>query len=82
MGSREVTKRIRTVSYVARPMGRERENGPHLGDLRAFVAECDGLPDDLLVRIDPGHVHEGGRRDVTFTARQETELVGEATNGE
>jgi hypothetical protein len=54
------------VTYTAKPLGSDRENGPHLGDLREFVAACDGLPDDLKVRIDEGHLNEGGRRDVQF----------------
>lgn len=36
--------------------------------LRAFVAECDGLPDELLVRIEWGSLSEGGLRDVTLSA--------------
>lgn len=73
---------IRTVSvtetthvrHVARPWGGTRENGPHLHDLRAFVAACDGLADDTLVRIEPGQLDEGGRRNVTLTATIRTTL--------
>ena len=57
------------VRHFAEPMGRERENGPHLADLRAFVAECDGLPDDLLVRITNGGLDEGGRMRVTISIK-------------
>ena len=60
------------VTHVARPLGRARistpclEIGPHLGDLRAFVAACEGLPDDLLVHIQRRHL------DVTLvTVRRE-----------
>lgn len=65
-------KRVSTVEttevrYVARPMGRERESGPHLADLRAFLAECEGLPDDALVRIEPGQLDESARRNVTLS---------------
>ena len=56
-----------TVRYFAKPMGAERENGPHLSDLRAFVAECDGLPDDVSVRINNGNLSESGRRDVELS---------------
>lgn len=55
-----------SVRHVAKPMGVGRSNGPHLADLREFVRECEGLPDDLVVRIDKGNLDEGGRRDVTF----------------
>lgn len=59
---------VTEVRHVATPLGKARENGPHLGDLRAFVAECAGLPDDVLVRIRDEHMSESGRRDVTFSA--------------
>ena len=54
------------VDHIATPMGRARENGPHLSDLRLFVDACDGLPGDILVRIDTGHMGESGRYNVTF----------------
>lgn len=57
------------VRHFAEPMGRERKNGPHLADLRAFVAECEGLPGDLLVRITNGHLDEGGRMRVTIAVK-------------
>lgn len=52
------------VRHVAQPL--KGENGPHLSDLREFVDACDGLPNDLLVRIDQGHLSESGSRNVTF----------------
>jgi hypothetical protein len=61
------TTETTSVRYIAKPRGRNRENGPHLADLRAFVAACGDLPDDLLVRIEKGHLDEGGRHDVTFS---------------
>lgn len=60
--------RTTVVTHVAEPMGRERNNGPHLADLRAFVAACDGLPDDTRVHFEDGHLNEGGRRNVTIRA--------------
>jgi hypothetical protein len=60
------------VEHIARPMGRANENGPHLRDLRDFVAACDGMDDNLLVRIEPGHLDEGGRRNVTISTRKRT----------
>lgn len=62
------TIRTTTVRYTADPLGRARENPPHLGDLRAFVAECEGLPDDLPVRITDGHLNESGRHSTLFEA--------------
>ena len=55
------------VRHLAKPMGIERENGPHLGDLREFVDACDGLPEDTLVRINEGYMDESGRYDVTIS---------------
>jgi len=40
---------------------------PHLRDLRSFVDECEGLPDDILVRIDKGYLGEDGRQNVTIS---------------
>jgi hypothetical protein len=55
------------VRYTAEPLASKgRENGPHLGDLRRFVAECVGMPDEIVVRISKGHMGESGRYDVTF----------------
>lgn len=56
-----------TVRYFARPTGRGRDNPPNLGHLRAFVDACEGLPDDVHVRINPGKLDEGGRLDVEFS---------------
>lgn len=66
-----------TVRYWAKPYGRAQENGPHLADLRAFVAACDGLDDGLLVRISNGHMSEGGRYNVEIEVvdRQPVEQV-------
>ena len=71
MAMRSTTSTTTTrVSHIAKPtggfVGKPRENGPHLGDLRDFVDACEGLSDDLRVRIDEGHVGESGRIDVTF----------------
>lgn len=72
-----VTETI-VVRHVAEPLGHGRENGPHLGDLRAFVAACDGLADDVLVRIDNGQLDEGARRRVTFTATVRRDVTPES----
>jgi hypothetical protein len=64
---RTVNTTVTHVSHVASPMGKARENGPHLIDLREFVAACEGLPHDVLVRIDKGYLSESGRKDLTFT---------------
>lgn len=62
--------RTTTVSHIAKPLAEKgRENGPHLGDLRAFVAACEGLPDSIVVRITVGHMGESGRRDVTLETK-------------
>lgn len=76
MARRTSTVRTTTVLWVAKPSGETRRNGPHLGDLRAFVAECDGLPGDTPVRITEGNLSESGRRDVTFevTLREPVDL--------
>lgn len=64
-----VTSTETYVRHIARPSGRERANPPNLGDLRAFVAAAEGLPDDLHVFIERGHVGEGGRHNTTLTVR-------------
>lgn len=67
MGRHERTTTTTTVRYIAEPLASKgRENGPHLGDLRKFVAECEGLPDSIVVRINKGHMGEAGRYDVTL----------------
>jgi hypothetical protein len=60
------TETSTVVIHVAKPLGKERKNGPHLSDLRKFVEDCEGLPDDLLVHITNGYMSEGGRYDVTL----------------
>jgi hypothetical protein len=61
------------VRHYAKPIGKE--PGPHLADLREFVAACEGLPDDLQVKIDVGSY---GDRTVTIEVREETRRsVGE-----
>ena len=67
------TSTVTVVEHRCAPMGRSRENGPHLSDLRAFVAECEGLPDDLRVFVDNGHMNEAGRYMVTFRVRHAEE---------
>jgi hypothetical protein len=68
MSKTEYTQTTTAVRYTAEPMGRNRENPPHLGDLRKFVEECEGLPDSVSVRINKGHMGESGRYDVTIEA--------------
>lgn len=70
MSTHRVTSTVTstTVRHIAEPMGKERESGPHLADLRTFVASCEGLPDNLLVRITHERLDESGRNDVTFEA--------------
>lgn len=68
MSRTEGTTKTTRVRHIAKPLGDARENGPHLSDLRRFVAECVGLPDEVLVRISAGHLSESGRRDVTLEA--------------
>lgn len=55
-----------TVRHIAKPLGESQENGPHLLDLREFVAACEGLPGNAFVRVTPGTLGESGRRDVTL----------------
>jgi hypothetical protein len=65
--TRTVTARRETrIRHVAQPLGRGREVGPHLEDLRIFVEACEEIPGDTLVRINKGQLDEGGRYDVTF----------------
>ena len=59
-----VTATETRVRHIAQPLNNE--NGPHLGDLRAFVAACEGLDNDLRVHIDYGYLSESGRRNVEF----------------
>jgi hypothetical protein len=63
------------VRHIAKPLGSARENGPHLGDLREFVEKCEGLPNDLIVRIDTGHSNESGRRDVVISVHQQQTIL-------
>jgi hypothetical protein len=69
MSTSRTTTDTRTtrVHHVAKPLGVSRESGPHLRDLRSFVDECEGLPDDILVRIDKGYLGEDGRQNVTIS---------------
>jgi hypothetical protein len=55
------------VQYSAVPSGAGRENGPHLGDLRVFVASCEGVPDDVRVDFTNGHMGESGRYNVSIS---------------
>jgi len=67
--SRRVTlTRNERAQLIAEPYGPTRENPPHLGDLRAFVALCEGMPDGAQVTITPGTLNEAGRRTTTFLA--------------
>ena len=73
------TSRSETVTVVevrCEPLGRARENGPHLADLRRFVSECDGLPDEARVSVDMGTLSESGRRTVRISLRH-TEAIGD-----
>jgi hypothetical protein len=66
--TRTTTEFVTTrVQQVAKPTGISRENGPHLRDLREFVDACDGLPENVLVRFEKGHMSESGRHDVTIS---------------
>lgn len=67
----DTTKRTINVYLVCKPFGRARTTGPSLRDLRDFVEACEGLPDDLAVTFDKGHMGEDGRYDVTLRVRQE-----------
>lgn len=66
------------VTQFAKPMGTARENGPHLADVREFVAACEGLPDDTLVRIEPGVLGLGGRHTVKITATHQHSIDEES----
>ena len=65
----EKTQKTVNVRYVAVPSGRARTITPSLGDLRALVDACEGLPDDNAVRIEP---NAGGRRNCTFSVNVTT----------
>jgi len=69
------TKTVSTIRvvHVAKPRGTARKNPPSLGDLRAFVQACEGLPDDVHVHIQNGHLGESGRRDTTLSTSFECE---------
>ena len=66
MTRRTTSSTSTVVERVCKPLGRERENGLHLVDLRAFVDECEGLPNHLLVRVAQGYMSESGRYDTTL----------------
>jgi hypothetical protein len=74
----DYTLRTIEVSHIAKPLGIGRENPPHLGDLREFVAACEGLPDELLVTVQQGRSEKGGRRDMTISVRQVVPVSDEA----
>lgn len=76
MTRQSLTQTTTVVEHRCAPLGRARENGPHLSDLRTFVEECDGLPGDLWVHVDQGHMNEGGRYVVTLRVRH-AEAVGD-----
>lgn len=77
MARGEHTDTTTWVRCIAEPLASKgHENGPHLGDLRRFVEECEGLPDSIVVRIDKGPLSESGRRDVTFEATWKRPLNG------
>jgi hypothetical protein len=67
-----------TVRHVAKPMGRRQESGPHLVDLREFVEACDGLPDDLPVRVHQSNLSESGRYTVEISVTQRTPSEADA----
>lgn len=69
MTRQEWVERITSVRHVAQTYGRERKNPPSLGQIREFVAMCDGLPDDTHVNIEKGQLDEGGRHSMTFSVR-------------
>lgn len=66
MSRHTTTDQTTTIRWVAKPIGEDRENGPHLADLRAFMSRCAGLPDDTFVHIINGPMNAAGHRDVTF----------------
>ena len=70
----EKTQKTVNARYVAVLSGRVRTITPSLGDLRAFVDACGGLPDDNAVRIEPGNLNESGRRNCTFSVEIITEV--------
>lgn len=74
--SRTTTTRTTTnVRHVMQPVGVARKNPPTLGQLREFVAACEGLPDSIVVHVDIGQVREGGGRDITFSTSYEHPLA-------
>jgi len=66
----EYTMHTIEVTHVAKPEGSKRENPPHLHDLREFVEACDGLPDDMSVKITVGGSDNTGRKDVMFSVKR------------
>ena len=67
------------VTHVAKPYGSNRENPPHLWDLRRFVEACDGLPDTLVVDVKVGRTEarDSGRRDVTLSVTMKEPVTDE-----
>lgn len=60
---------ITTVRHVCRPFGHTNVNPPSLGQIREFVAACEGLPDSTAVSVQRGSLTEGGRYDYVFSVQ-------------
>lgn len=82
----DITEDVTYIRTVAKPYGQHRKGyPPSLGDLRAFVAACEGLPDDTTVRIDRQSMGSGSDyADVILEAtirqrRQSDEAEGAAS---
>lgn len=73
----DIVTRTITVKHLAKPLGamQNGENGPHLRDLRQFVAACEGLSNDARVRISEGYLSESGRRDVELSVTVEAPIA-------
>ena len=68
-----MTQTITTVRQVMPPL--HGQQPPSLGQLREFVAACEGLEDHLAVHVDRSDLNEAGKYHYTFSIR----IVDEAS---
>jgi hypothetical protein len=74
------TRTVTTVRQLMGPFGRYNTNPPSLGQLREFVAACEGLDDNTSVSVEKGSLSESGTYNCSFSVRIEEELVASTVN--
>jgi hypothetical protein len=75
------TRTVTTVRQLMGPFGRYNTNPPSLGQLREFVAACEGLDDNTSVSVEKGSLSESGTYNCSFSVRIEEELVATIEGG-